>query len=107
LLNLILAEVSQQILSEPERFPTQGVAAVKALQPKIADHFLAFLKKGKVKAKFVEWDLEKVFESGKRKFTQFGIEPYIEPLKKCFPTKPALILFDDIDDIFLGADTET
>lgn len=107
LLNLILTEISRQILTEPDKFPAQGVANIKALQPKIVDHFVAFLKKGKVKAKFVEWDLEKVFQSGKSRFTQFGIEPYIEPLRKCFSTKPGLVLFDDIDDIFLGADTET
>jgi hypothetical protein len=107
LLNLILTEVSRQIVSEPNKFPSDGVASVKALLPKLADHFVAFLKKGKVKAKFVEWDLDKVFDSGKRQFTQFGIDPYVGPLKKCFATKPAVVLFDDIDDVFLGADTGT
>jgi len=107
LLNLILTELSRQIVSQPNKFPAEGVASVEDLLPKIADHFMAFLKKGKVKAKFVEWDLEKVFGAGKNKFTQFGIEPYVDPLKKCLSTKPGLVLFDDIDDIFLGADTDT
>jgi hypothetical protein len=107
LLNLILAELSQQIINNPTKFPSDGVAAIKALRPKIAEHFVSFLKKGKIKAKFVEWDLQKVFDAGKSQFTQFGIESYLEPLRKCFSVKPALVLFDDIDDIFLGADTST
>jgi hypothetical protein len=106
LLNLILSELTKRIITRSEGLPQGGVNLAKELLPQLADHFKALIRATKVKVKGFEWDLEKILESGKVKFTQFSVDRYIAPLRKCFEKTPALILFDDIDDIFLGADTE-
>jgi hypothetical protein len=112
LLNWIFGILIQEIVTNPNRFSGAGVKLAKQLLPQMADYLKQLAKGVKLKGGVgvgpeLELDFEKMFDATKFKFSEFRVDRYIEPLTKCFEQSPALLLFDDIDEIFMGADEKT
>lgn len=106
LVNLVLGELTRRVVISPDAFPADGVALTKELLPKLPGVFMKVAKAAKVKAGGFEVDIEKVLEEDRNRFAQFDSRRYERALQTCFAKRPALVLFDDIDDTFLGADDE-
>jgi hypothetical protein len=103
---LVFEKLLTIVKENKEIYGKEASEAIKELDPLIdnfKEHFQSFIKifNGIGPVKF---DFDKIIESkSKSKFTGFNFKRYIQPLRRCFSIKPVLILFDDIDDIFLGS----
>src|SRR2546427_3909524 len=112
LLNWSFAYLTREILRTPSQFSGGGVRLVQKLLPQVTEYLKRIVRGTKVKGTLgigpeVEFDFDKLFDATKFNFSDFKIDRYVEPLSRCFEQSPALILFDDIDELFMGADTPT
>lgn len=109
LLNVILTRLVDYVRDNKERFPEEAKAALSKLDsiaPKLKKHFGNLVRGTTFSAGPIEWDFGKILAepSAASSFTSFDVNEYIEYLKPCFAKNRILVLFDDIDDVFLGAD---
>jgi hypothetical protein len=110
LLNLILGHLINIVKENEKSFGDTAKTALKLLNetllPKIQKRFKEYLDSTTgVTVGGVGWNFEKILSSkSKMIFTNFNIDEYVNALKPCFDKRKIVILFDDVDDVFLGAD---
>lgn len=90
-----------------EKYASQAIGELDSNWERLTGHFKNFLggleTVGPVS---INWDNILGTES-KSKFSNFDFDLYVKNLKTCFSEKRVLIIFDDIDDVFLGADKDS
>jgi len=107
LVNLILSSLANLVMARKSDFSEAATKNLERnLHVSLAEHFQKVLKASKVKTRFFELDLDLVLKAEKTAFVDYGADKYAESLGLCFSEKPGLILLDDIDDLFLGAEQE-
>lgn len=111
IINIVLSRLVKQLiaghLKGERKLDKNSWNLIRQFALDLAKRFKAYLVPDQIKAPgFLEWDLEKLKKSNKGKFVRFTEEDYKPALLACLSEKPALILFDDIEDVFLGADRQ-